>query len=187
MNINITVFTCLKLIPVHKEFPVKLLVQLIKNQASLCGNKGAVRICITLVSNVTDRLTFCIYIVHHMDKIKLIIPVIPITFCNSRIYTLKSSLYDIVHFLDLDLVFSKRIGVLLCKTTDKIFLLIRKCIKYTRSGFIYCCHNFQRIELLLRPIFLNHINHTIFLPITISSYNFQFFSSSHPYMVLTRV
>ena len=31
MNINITVLTCLKLITVHKELPVKLLVQLIKD------------------------------------------------------------------------------------------------------------------------------------------------------------
>jgi len=105
VNINITVLACLKLVAVHKKFTVKFLIQFVKNQTSLCCNKGAVRVGVALISNVTDRLTLCIYIIHHVNKIQLVITVIAVTFCHSRIYSFQSAFYNIVHFLDLNLIF----------------------------------------------------------------------------------
>ena len=133
MNINITVLTCLQFIAVHKEFSVKFLIQFVKDQASLCSYKCTVCIGITLVSDITDCLTLGIYIIHHMDEIKFVIAVITITLGNCRVYTLQSAFYDIVHFLDLNLVFAEGICMLLRKTADKIPLLLRKCIKNSCS------------------------------------------------------
>ena len=124
MNINIAILTCLKLVAVHKEFTVKLLVQLIKDQTSLGSYKCTVCIGITLVSNVTDCLTLGIDVIHHMNEIQLIITVIAIALGYSRVHTLQGTLYDIVHLLDLDLIFSKGICMLLGKSADKILLLI---------------------------------------------------------------
>ncbi len=48
MDINIAVLARLQLIPVHKEFPVQFLVQLIEDQASLGGYQSAVGIALLL-------------------------------------------------------------------------------------------------------------------------------------------
>lgn len=124
MNINVAVLTCLKLITVHKKLPIEFLVQLIKDQASFRGNKGAVCIGITFITDITDRLTLGIDIIHHMDKIQLVIPIITVALGNCRIHTLQSPLHDVVHLLDLDLILSKGIRMLLGKTADKILLLV---------------------------------------------------------------
>ena len=131
MNINITVFTCLKFITVHKKFAIKFFVQFIKDQASLCSYKRTVRIGITLITNITYCLTLGIYIIHHMDKVKFVISVIAVALSHCRVHSLKCSLYDVVHLLDLDLIFPKGIRMLLSKTADKILLLIGKSIKDT--------------------------------------------------------
>ena len=124
MDINVAVLTCLKLITVHKKLPVELLVQLIKDQASFRGNKSTVCVGITFITDITDRLTLGIDIIHHMDKIQLVIPVIAVALGNCRIHTLQSTLHDVVHLLDLDLILSKGIRMLLGKTADKILLLV---------------------------------------------------------------
>ena len=131
MNINITVLTCLKLITVHKELPVKLLVQLIKDQASLGSYQCTVCIGIALVTDITDGLAFGVNIIHHVNEIQLVIPVIAVALGNCRIHPLQCTLHDVVHLLDLDLIFPKGIRMLLSKTADKILLLIGKSIKDT--------------------------------------------------------
>ena len=131
MNVNVTVLTCLKFITVHKELPVKLFVQLIEDQASLGCNKRTVCIGIALITDVADGLALGVNVIHHVDEIQLVIPVIAVALGNCRIYTLQRSLYDVVHLLDLDLIFPKGIRMLLGKTADKILLLIGKSIKNT--------------------------------------------------------
>ena len=98
-----------------------------------------------------------------MDKIQLIVTVITIAFCHRRIHSLQSAFHDIMHLLDLNLIFPKGIRMLLCETADKILLLLRKCIQDPCGRFIYSCHDFLWIKFFLCPIFFDHINHTIFL------------------------
>ena len=66
-----------------------------------------------------------------MDEIQLVIPVIAVALGNCRIHPLQCTLHDVVHLLDLDLIFPKGIRMLLSKTADKILLLIGKSIKDT--------------------------------------------------------
>ena len=131
MNVNISVLTGLKLIPVHKELAVQLLVQLIKDQATLGGHQSAVGVGIGLVPDITDRLALCVHVIHHMDEIQLVVPVITITLRHSRIDSLQGSFHNIVHLLDLDLAFSKGLGVLLCEPADEILLFLGEGIQNT--------------------------------------------------------
>ena len=163
MNINISILTCLQLVAVHKKLTIQFLIQFIKDQASLRSNQRTVGICIALVPDVTDCLALCIYVVHHVDKIKFIITIITIALGNCRIHTLQSSFNDIMHLLDLNLIFSKRICMLLCKTTDKIFFFRRKFIKDSCGRFVYCFHDLLRIKFFSCSVFLNYINHTLSL------------------------
>ena len=83
----------------------EMIIQFIKDQASLSGNQSTVCVGIALITNITNCLTLGIYIIHHMDKIQFIISVIPVTFGYSWIYSLQGTLYYVVHLLDLDLIF----------------------------------------------------------------------------------
>ena len=100
MDIDVAVFAGLQLISGHKKLPVQLFVQFIEDQAPLCGHQRTVRIGIALISNVTDGLAFGVHLIHHMDKIHFVIPVIPVAFRHRRIYLLKSALHNVVHILN---------------------------------------------------------------------------------------
>ena len=168
MNVNIAILTCLKFIAVHKKLAVKFLIQFIKNQASLGSHKSAVRISVALVTDVADCLTLGIYIIHHMNEIQLIVPVIPVALGHSRIHSLQGTFHNIMHLLDLNFFFSKGSCVFLCKTADKFLLLLRKCIQNPGRRFVHGSNDLLRIELFFCSVLLNYINHTFLLLYTIS-------------------
>ena len=122
MNIDITVSACLQLVPVHEKFPVQFLVQLIEDQTSLGSYQSTVCIGITFISNVANRLALGINVIHHMDKVFFIIPVIPVALCHRRVHTVESTLHDIVHILNIDVLLAQRLCLLLGKFTDKLNL-----------------------------------------------------------------
>ena len=88
MDVNVAVLARLQFVPGHEKFTVQLLVQLIKNQAALRRHERAVRIRIALVSDITDRLALRIDIIHHMNKVHLIVAVVPVALCHCRIHCL---------------------------------------------------------------------------------------------------
>ena len=122
MNINVAVSAGLQLVPVHEELPVQLFVQLIENQASFGGNQGTVGIGIAFITNVADGLALGIDVIHHVDKIFFIIPVIPVALCHRRIHTVQGSLHDVVHILDINIFLAQGLCLFLCKFTDKLNL-----------------------------------------------------------------
>ena len=122
MNIDITVSACLQFITVHKKLPVQFLIQLIEDQASLGSYQSTVRIGITFISNVANRLALGINVIHHMDKVFFIIPVIPVALCHRRVYTVESTLHDIVHILNINIFLAQRFCLFLGKFTDKLNL-----------------------------------------------------------------
>ena len=126
MDIDIAVLARLKLITRHKKFAVQLFVQLIEDQTSLCRHQGTVRVGVTLVSDVTDRLALCVDLIHHMDKIQLVVAVITIAFGYCRIDSLESTFDNV---LDRDPVFFKGLRPVICKLTDKCDLICRKLIQ----------------------------------------------------------
>ena len=128
MDIDISILTCLQFITIHEKLTVKFFIQLIKNQASFRGNQCTVCIGIALVSDVTDRLTLGVHIIHHMNEVKFIVSVITIALSYSRVYSLQGTLYDIMHLLNLNLILPQRRCMLLRKPADKFFLFVRKCI-----------------------------------------------------------
>ena len=124
MDVDVAVLTGLQLVAVHEELAVQLFVQLVKNQASLRCNEGAVGVGIALVADVADGLALRVDLVHHMDKISFVIAVIAVAFCHSRVYFFECSLHDIVHIADRNFGLSKGIYVLGCELTDKVNLLL---------------------------------------------------------------
>ena len=60
----------------------------------------------------------------HLHKILLVIPIVPVTFCHDRIHFLKRSLYNIVHFRNLDLMHSEFFYLFFYKMTDKINIFL---------------------------------------------------------------
>ena len=163
MNINIAVLACLQLIAVHKEFPVKLLVQFIEYQASLGCNQRTVCVCIALVPDIADRLALGIDLVHHVDKIMLIISVIPVTLGNRRVYLLQSPLHNIVHFLDRNFFLPQGLRLVCGISAQEVNLLLRKAVHDPFRGFIDCPDYFLNVKFFFCSIFLNYINHCLHL------------------------
>ena len=120
MDINIPIPTRLQLLGCHKKFLIKLLVELIINQRTLGGNKGAVGVAVFLVPDIHDGLAFFIHLIQHFYKILLIIAVVPITFCNQRIDLFQRSFYNVVHLSDGDQFLVHLLCLFFHKFTDKI-------------------------------------------------------------------
>ena len=158
MDINITVLACLKFIPVHEKLAVKLLVQLIEDQTSLGRHQCTVRVCIAFVTNVADRLALCINLIHHMDKVLLIVPVIPITFGHGRIYLIKRTLHDIVHLRDRDAVLTSLLCLLLGILTDKRYLLLCKTVHDTAGRLIHSGNDLVHIKFFFCAVFLDNVH-----------------------------
>ena len=163
MNIDITVLACLKFISCHKELAVKFFVQFIKNQAALRCHERAVRIRIALIPDIADRLALGVYIIHHMDEIKLIVAVVAIALRHRRIHRLKRAFDNIVHLLDRDAFFFQRLRLFFCKIAEKLQLLLCKRIQDAGSRLIYRYDYFLDIERFLCPVFLNHIHFSLLL------------------------
>ena len=158
MDINIAILAGLKLAAVHKELPVQLLVQLIKDQASLGGHQGAVRVGVALISDITDGLALGVHFVHHVDEIQLVIPIIPVTLCHSRIDLFQGAFHNIVHFLNGNALFSKRCRPLLGILADKLNFLTTEFIQDTGCGFIDGRNNLLYMKIFLGPVLFNHIH-----------------------------
>ena len=163
MNINITIFACLKLIAVHKKFPVKLFVQFIKNQTPLGCHQSAVCIRVALIPYVADGLAFGIDLVHHMNKVMFIIPIVPVAFCHRRIYLFQSALHNIVHLLYGNLIGIQRLGFFPGIAADKLHLLILKFVQNSGSRFVYCLYNFLDVKYFPGSILFYNIHHRFHL------------------------
>ncbi len=176
MDIDITVPARLQLIPVHKKLPVQLLVQFIEDQAPLRRHQRAVRVGIALVSDVANRLALCIDVIHHVDKILFIVPIIPITLGHRRIDLLQSPFRDIVHILNVDSLFSQGPCALLGKPADILCLFISELVKDPCSRFIDRIHDLFHIEILSGAVLLDHVQlaflllYVVFLFSSVSRY-----------------
>ena len=119
MNVNISLPDCLKLFHCQKEFLIKLLVQFIKNQAAFSRYQCTVCIAVLFISNIHDRLAFQIHFIKHMDKILLIVPIITVALGNCRVHLFQRSLYNIVHFLNRNLLLPHLLCPFFHKLTNK--------------------------------------------------------------------
>ena len=126
MYINITVSASLNLFGSHKEFLIQFFIKLVKNQTSLCGNKGTVCIGIFLISHIHNGLTLFVYIIHHADKVLFIITVIPITFGNDRFYLFQCTFYNVVHDRNRNFFLLKLIYLIYHILANMIFFFIGK-------------------------------------------------------------
>ena len=166
MDIDIAVLASLQLVLGHKELAIQTFIEFVENQAAFCGNQGRVRIGIFLISDKTDRLAFLIYLVHKMNKIFLIVTIIPIGLCNSRLHIIQNFLYHIVHFCNgygsKELVIDHSVD-----SCHNIRILAFSQLHYSPcSRFMNGVHNFLLIVIFQCSIFLNDF-HTIppFLPL----------------------
>ena len=97
MNINIPIAACLNFFRGHEKFLIKLLVQLVKYQASLCGNQRGICVGIFLVADIHDGLTFFIHIIQHPHKVLFVITIIPVAFRHYGLHLFQSALHNIMH------------------------------------------------------------------------------------------
>ena len=135
MDVNKSVLACLQFIPGHKEFPIKFFIQFIEDQASFGCHKGAIRICIALVSDITDRLAFCVDLIHHMDKRSLVIPVITIRFCDLFIDLAERGLYKTVHCKDRDFLQPEFTDIVSDMLNDPLLFVRSKLDHYPCRAF----------------------------------------------------
>ena len=163
MDINVTVPASLDFLHRHKKLLVQLLIELIKNKASLCGYKGAVGIGIFLVPHIHDRLAFLIDIVHHTHEILFIIPVVPIAFRHNGLDFLKSALHNIVHNGNRNPVGSHLIHLFNNKFADMLLFLFRKPGKRPVSAFPYSVDYLLDVKSLQTPVLFNHLNCLLWL------------------------
>ena len=98
MNVDISVFTSLQFILRHKEPAIQTLVEFVEDQATLSCYQCGVRVCVLLISDKSDRLTFDINFVHQVNKVFLVIAIVLIRFSHLRVKIFKNLLHDIVHF-----------------------------------------------------------------------------------------
>ena len=158
MDINIPIPTRLQLLGCHKKFLIKLLVELIINQRTLGGNKGAVGVAVFLVPDIHDGLAFFIHLIQHFYKILLIIAVVPIAFRNLRLHLLEGGFDDIVHFCDGDALPPQRACLILHEGADEIQLLLCEFYHGTISGFINCNHDLLHIPCFVGMILFDDIH-----------------------------
>ena len=156
MHINITVPARLDFLCCHEELLIKFLIKLIKDQASFGGYKGAVRIGIFLIPYIHDRLALFVNIIHHADKILLIIPVIPIAFCHDGFYLFQRAFHDIMHNGNRDLIFLKLIDFIYNILTNMLFFILCKLGKCPVCTFPHSVHYLLNIERLKASILLDH-------------------------------
>ena len=158
MNIDIAIPACLPLISGHKEFLIQILIQFIKNQAPFGGHQCTVRIGIAFISDITNRLAFGINIIHHVDKVHFIIPIITITLCHIRVHFFQSTFHNIMHLCNRDTLLLhtfcsfRRISAKFC------CLFFRKCIQGSCSRLIHRTDNLLHIKFFTGSIFFDYIH-----------------------------
>ena len=158
MDVNVTVLARLQLVSCHEKFTVQLFVQLIENQAALRRHKRTVRIRIALVSDIADRLALRIDIVHHMDKVHLIIAVVPVALCHRRIHCLQGAFYDVVHLLNRDALLVQGLCLALRKLTEELQLLIGKFIQNPGRRLINRDDDLLHVKLFIGSVFFDYIH-----------------------------
>ena len=158
MDVNITVPAGLDFLHRHKKLLVQLLIELIKNKASLCGYKGAVGIGVFLVPHIHDGLAFLIDIVHHTHEILFIIPVVPVAFRHNGLDFLKSALHNIVHNRNRNPVRFHLVHLIDDKFADMLLFLFRKLGKRPVSAFPYSVDYLLDVKSLQAPVLFNHHN-----------------------------
>ena len=156
MNIDIAVPTSLNLVRGHKEFLIKLLVQLVEDQTPFRGHQCRIRIGILLVSYVHDGLALFIYIIQHTHKVLLIIAVIPIALSHHRLHLLQSVLHDIVHHRNGDFLHTHLIDLVHHVLTDPAFLLHAELGQSPIGAFAYGIYDFLHIEGFSASVLLYH-------------------------------
>ena len=179
MDIDITVPARLDLFRGHKKFLVKLLIKLIKNQAALRGDKGAVRISVLLVADVHDRLALLVDVVHHAHKILLVIAVIAVALRHNRLHVLQRTLHNIVHDLDRYLLLVQLVHLVNYRLADMTLLLLRKLREGTVCALPHCIDDLLDIKCLQTAILLDHFHtlirlvlKTVILPIRTIRFKF---------------
>ena len=170
MYINITVTTCLDFFRCHEEFLIQLFVELVEDQTSLCGYQSGVRIGIFFISHIHDGLTLFIYIVHHLNKILLIIAVITVGFGYDRLYILQCTFHNIVHDRDWDLICLQLIHFIHNILADMLLFILCKLCQRTICRLSDCINDlldiksfqtailFDNLYILLRMIKLSIFN-----------------------------
>ena len=158
MNINIAILACLALISGHKKLLVQILIQFIKNQASFGCHQCTVCVGITFISNIPDGLTLGIDIVHHMDKIHFIIPVIPVTFCHIRIHFFQGTFHNIMHLCNGNAFFSQAFRSRRRIAAQFLRFFFRKCVHRSGGRFIYCTDNLLYIKFFSGSIFFDYVH-----------------------------
>ena len=156
MYIDIAVPAGLDFLSGHKELLIQLLVELIEDKASLGGYKGGIRIGIFLVSDIHDGLALFVYIVHHPDKILLVIAVIPVRFGNDGLDLFKHAFHYVMHQRDGHLVHIQLIHPLYHLLADKVFFFLRKFSKRSIGRFPHRIYDLLDIKLLSGPVLLDH-------------------------------
>ncbi len=161
MHIQIPVPARLNLLRGHEKLLVQLLVKLIEDQASLGGDKRAVRISVLLVPYVHDGLALLIHVVHHTYEILFIIAIVPITLGNDGFHILQRTLHHIVHDLDRNLLLPQLVNLIDHSLAYMALLFIREFGQRTISTLPYGVDDLLDIELLQTPILLDHLHDLI--------------------------
>ncbi len=158
MDIDIAVPAGLNLLHGHKKFLVEFLVELIKDQAPLGGNQGAVRVGVLLVPHVHDGLALFVHVVHHAHKILFIVAVIPVTLSHNGLDALQSALHNIVHDGDGNLILLHLVYLVHHKLTDMLLLLIGKFGKSPVGALPYRIDHLLHVKSLQASVFLDDLD-----------------------------
>ena len=158
MDIDIAVPAGLNLFRSHEKLLVQLLVQLIENQASLCGNQRRIGIGVLLIPDIHDGLAFLVNIIQHADKVLFVIAVIPIAFRYDGLYLLQCALHDIMHDRNGNFAALQLIHLFNHIAAYFSFLFIRKFGKGTVSALSYRIDNLLHIKGFSCPVLLDYLH-----------------------------
>ncbi len=158
MDINVSVTTGLDLLGSHKKLLIQFLVELIKNQASLGGHQGRVRIGILLISHIHNGLALLVHIVQHPNKVLFIVAIIPVTLGHNRLHLFQCALHDIVHDGNGDFRLAQLVHLVHHILADMMLLLIGKLCQGTIGAFAHGVDHLLHIKGFLAAIFLDDIH-----------------------------
>ena len=155
MDVDVPFLASLQLVLCHEEPPVQPLVEFVENQAAFGCYQGRVRVCVLLIPDKADRLTFDIDFIHQVDKIFLVVAIILVGLRNLRVEVLKNLLHDIVHFTDRDFLKPFVLNHADNRRHNIIKLLVGQRYHHTGSGLRDGVHDFLTVKGFQRSVFLN--------------------------------
>ena len=165
MDVNIAIPASLTFVFRHEEAPVESLIQLIENQAALCGNQSRITVGVFFVTDITNRLAALVDLVHHVDEVFFVIAIIPIGLGNPRVDLFQNPLHETVHLIHRNLIQLKISNELLHAIDNLLSLVVGQFDHHTVGRLPNSVEDFLRIEVLKSSILLNH---------------FDFHSTTHP-------